>query len=69
MWKINLEEVDKLVWRELTPKGKLPEPRHGHSMGVISHFLIIFGGRTDKHDYLNDVCVFDTEKVEWYIID
>lgn len=35
-------------------------------MNVISHFLIVFGGRTDKHDYLNDVCVFDTEKLEWY---
>ena len=49
MWKINLEEVDKLVWIELAPKGKLPEARHGHSMSVISHFLIIFGGRTDTH--------------------
>jgi hypothetical protein len=37
-------------------------------MNAISHFLIVFGGRTDKHDFLNDVCVFDTEKLEWYII-
>lgn len=24
IWKINLEEVDKLVWQEIVPKGKLP---------------------------------------------
>ena len=50
-------------WEKLEPKGKKPTPRHGHTMNTVNHSLIIFGGRTDNDVFLNDIVVFDTQKI------
>jgi len=47
----------------LTPKGKGPIARHGHTANTISTFLIFISGQDDKNKLLNDVVVFDTVKV------
>lgn len=63
IWKINLSQVNELIWEELIPKGKGPVARHGHTASVISTFIIIISGQDDKNKLLNDVVVFDTVKV------
>lgn len=57
-----MEHVTK-SWEKLEPKGKKPTPRHGHTMNTVNHSLIIFGGRTDNDVFLNDIVVFDTQKI------
>ena len=61
MWKINLSKNnEELTWIELKPKGKKPIPRHGHTMNALHNYLVIFGGHSEKGDYLNDVFIFNT---------
>ena len=34
-------------------------------MNTVNNFLVIFGGISDDGSYLNDVVVYDTQKIEW----
>ncbi len=34
-------------------------------MNTVNNFLVIFGGRADDDSFLNDVVVYDTQKIEW----
>ena len=66
IWRIDLASMTgELNWEEITVKGKPPIPRHGHTMDTLGHFLIIFGGLTDKNLSLNNVVVYNSLENEW----
>ena len=66
IWKIDLASVTgELTWEEIKVKGKPPIPRHGHTMNALGHFLIIFGGVTDKNLCLNKLVVYNSIENEW----
>jgi hypothetical protein len=48
IWVLNLENVSGLHWEQIEPKGAPPLPRHGHTMSLLNHYLVIFGGEDDR---------------------
>jgi N-acetylneuraminic acid mutarotase len=65
IWRINLSRVNELSWVELKPRGRRPSPRHGHTMNALHNYLVVFGGHSEKGDFLNDVFIYNTAEEEW----
>jgi hypothetical protein len=42
-----------------------PKPRAGHSAVIYQHSMVIFGGRDEDNEKLNDVWVFDLQSRQW----
>lgn len=42
-----------------------PEPRAGHSAAVYKDLLIIFGGKNEENEKLNDVWAFNFTNLSW----
>ena len=66
LWKVNLLNVDSMKWQQIHPKGKAPEPRHGHTMNNLRNLLIIFGGMSQDNELLSDVGIYNSTSNEWY---
>eukprot|EP00828_Plagiopyla_frontata_P037236 TRINITY_DN4897_c0_g1_i1.p1 TRINITY_DN4897_c0_g1~~TRINITY_DN4897_c0_g1_i1.p1 ORF type:complete len:229 (+),score=30.52 TRINITY_DN4897_c0_g1_i1:1069-1755(+) len=49
----------------LNIKGQPPIPRYGHSAEIIHHHMIIFGGKSQDQEFLNNVVLLDLEKLCW----
>lgn len=46
-------------WEKVVPKGSaVPKPRAGHSASVMGSQMIIFGGRDEDNERLNDLWSF-----------
>lgn len=58
-------EVETLVWRKVRCHGDLPPPRYGHSLCMLGSRIFIFGGRTEKSKYLNDIYMLDLDTYIW----
>ncbi|KRX06891.1 Immunoglobulin E-set [Pseudocohnilembus persalinus] len=65
-WKIGLEN-NELRWENISEvaTGKPPMERYSHSATMVNEFLVIFGGRNQKMQTLNDVVVLDLIRNEW----
>src|SRR2546423_8767541 len=54
---LSIAAVSK-AWNKFSVQGKLPLPRHGHSVSVIGSKMYVFGGQ-HAGSYLNDLVAFD----------
>jgi hypothetical protein len=62
LWSYDLA---KDRWRRISPKGKRPEARFGHSaVWVDGVGMVIFAGQLGD-DFFNDLWVFDPERNRW----
>lgn len=53
-------------WEKLTPKTKNEPPaRAAHSCVVYNDKLVVFGGKDEDNEKLNDVWAFDLELMTW----
>ena len=53
-------------WDTLKPStGPLPEPRAGHSAAVFKDTLIVFGGKNEENEKMNDVWSFNFKNNTW----
>lgn len=53
-------------WEEVVVRGDdCPKPRAGHSAVVHGHNMVIFGGRDEDSDKLNDVWLFNLQNYTW----
>ena len=66
LWRVNLLDVNNMVWSRIYPKGHPPQARHGHTMNSLRNILIIFGGMNQNQEYLNDVVIYNSISNEWY---
>lgn len=46
-------------WEKVDTGRVAPKPRAGHSAVIYHHSMVIFGGRDEDNEKLNDVWVFD----------
>lgn len=59
-----------LQWEIIKPKSsKNPSKRYGAYLSYFDGNVILFGGKNEKDELLNDIWVFDMEKYEWGSID
>lgn len=62
LWRYDLERDS---WKKLSPKGKAPAPRFGHSaVWVDGHGVIVFAGQRGP-DFFDDLWAFDPGKGKW----
>ena len=53
-------------WEKILPKqGTQPEARAGHSAVFYKDMLIIFGGKNEENEKLNDVWAFNFTSLTW----
>ena len=53
-------------WEQIVPQTSLaPKPRAGHSASVMGSQMIVFGGRDDDNERLNDLWSFSFEQNTW----
>jgi N-acetylneuraminic acid mutarotase len=53
-------------WERVKPIGRdQPNPRAGHSCVLINDSMIIFGGKDEDNNKLNDVWEFDLASYQW----
>ena len=62
--KMNILNVDSLIWREPSVKGRLPPRRSHHSAVLIGTDMLIYGGFQGYQQYLNDMYVASMKSVE-----
>jgi hypothetical protein len=43
----------------------LPEPRAGHSASIYKDLLVIFGGKNEENEKLNDLWAFNFTNLTW----
>ncbi|KAJ6255183.1 kelch repeat domain [Anaeramoeba flamelloides] len=67
---LHLYLISDNVWKN-NPEtyGDPPTKRSGHSASVIENQIWIFGGRSEKGNFLNDLYCFDTDTYTWYNIE
>ena len=57
--------ISKYEWRKVPPiKGKVPEPRSGHSSSVVQGRLFVYGGWNAQAQFSN-LYVLDFQKDQW----
>ena len=62
LWRYDLQR-DR--WKKLSPKGKTPQPRFGHSaVWADSHGLVVFAGQRGP-SFFDDLWAFDPERERW----
>jgi hypothetical protein len=60
------EEVN---WKILQTEGSVSPPkRYGHFMTYYEDYIIVFGGKNEKEEILNDLWILDLEKFKWTTI-
>ncbi len=52
-------EGGRTSWNRLEVSGKIPPPRHSHSLIAVGTKIYLFGGH-DGSTWLNDLYAFDT---------
>ncbi len=61
-----LYHIPENRWEKVIPKGvAAPKPRAGHSASVIGSQMIIFGGRDEDNERLNDLWSFSFDQGTW----
>ncbi|KAJ6230492.1 kelch repeat domain [Anaeramoeba flamelloides] len=67
---LHLYLISDNIWKN-NPEtyGDPPTKRSGHSASVIENQIWIFGGRSEKGNFLNDLYCFDTDTYTWYNIE
>ena len=58
-------DVQKVQWKKLDAHGDIPMGRIGCTLKKMGNKLILFGGLSQKGDYLNDLYEFDTYSLKW----
>ena len=62
LWRYDLGNDS---WKRLSPRGKRPEPRFGHSaVWVEGHGLVVFAGQRGS-DFFGDLWAFDPDAGKW----
>ncbi len=62
LWRYDLESD---VWKRLSPRGKRPEPRFGHSaVWVDGHGVIVFAGQRGP-DFFDELWAYDPAANKW----
>jgi hypothetical protein len=62
LWRFDLETD---MWQRLSPRGKAPAPRFGHSaVWVDGHGVIVFAGQRGA-DFFDDLWVYDADANSW----
>jgi N-acetylneuraminic acid mutarotase len=57
-------------WERILVLGKMqPVPRAGHSAVVYGDTMLVFGGRDDENNKLNDLWSFNFTTYQWEYID
>lgn len=59
---VNFYNILTNKWYNITPKGKIPSPRQGHSSVLYGNKMIIYGGSSND-GYKDDLYEFDLETV------
>lgn len=56
-----------LLWKEFpkNDKGETPCGRYGHFLSIFERKLILFGGKDKNEISLNDLWIFDMDKLIW----
>jgi N-acetylneuraminic acid mutarotase len=54
----------KNTWKQASPSGSKPAPRHMHSADVIGDRMLVFGGASQQGD-LNDLWSYQFSRNEW----
>ncbi|KAJ5067635.1 hypothetical protein M0811_02823 [Anaeramoeba ignava] len=63
LWQFSFKDK---TWKELETTGKAPTSRNGHHSVMISSYeMVIFGGRNEKFERINDLYILDLKKMEW----
>lgn len=56
-------------YEEIEPSKEFPVPRSGQAMGVSGGKVVVFGGRNDFNDMLDDTWQFDIASKSWTLLD
>ena len=62
VYRLNLQSN---TWEHLLTKGEPPCPRTGHSAVIYENYMIIFGGKNDENEKVNDVWLLDFKDNSW----
>ena len=63
MWAF---DVQAMAWREIEPRGEVPDGRSGHTMTrVLTRFLLVCGGVNGENAYCDDLALFDLHTESW----
>jgi hypothetical protein len=77
LWSLSATAEGQLAWRLVEPTGGTPPPRSGHSacalatgptnasLGTNGNQMLLFGGRGEKGECLNDLWIFGIEQRRW----
>ena len=64
MYALEVSSEKGLVWKEIAPTGRVPNPRYCHS-AVFAHGKMYIVGGWDEVKFYNDVHVYDTTTNTW----
>jgi len=62
LWAFNIEHQ---TWHKIEPKGKLPDPRYGHTATLLGNRMYIFGGYDNNASACNDLWEFSLDNFAW----
>ena len=58
--------VETNVWSNVTDEDPKPSARQSHAMVTLcNNIVILFGGKNDKNEHLNDTWLFETDTLKW----
>jgi N-acetylneuraminic acid mutarotase len=63
--KVHRLNLNTNAWEYLRVSGPEPCPRSGHSAVISADLMIVFGGKDDENEKLNDVWIFDILAQTW----
>ncbi|KAI6660081.1 Host cell factor 2-like [Oopsacas minuta] len=66
--KVFILDTETLSWSSPSCTGFLPTARCDHSCAVIGQKMYVFGGSASSSLLLNDLCVMDTDNLEWNLV-
>jgi hypothetical protein len=53
------ERFEKNKWTKRHTTGTCPSPRYWHSAAIVDNQFIVFGGRDNEDNWLNDLYIMD----------
>ncbi|CAG8663312.1 15340_t:CDS:10, partial [Cetraspora pellucida] len=64
VYKLNISDMNNLVWQRLETTGRAPISRGYHTSNLVGNKLVVYGG-SDGHECFDDVFMLDLERNNW----
>ncbi|KAF0465446.1 galactose oxidase [Gigaspora margarita] len=64
VYKLNISDMNNLVWEKLETTGRPPISRGYHTSNLVGNKLVVYGG-SDGHECFDDVFMLDLERNNW----